>query len=124
MLREDLLLHLLALLCTLATSTASEGLINRFAHLIFDLLGLLAQKGVTFSSLHSLLLLLPLHRQKLALQLANSHLPVSYPGLALHYARLRSLKLLLKQDYLLFMAFGQVLHSLLVASLDSSHLTV
>ena len=61
MLREDLLLHLLALLCTLATSAASEGLINRFAHLIFDLLGLLAQEGVTFASLHPLLLLLPLH---------------------------------------------------------------
>ena len=67
MLREDLLLHLLALLCTLATSAASEGLINRLAHLIFDLLGLLAQKGITFAILHPLLLLLPLHLQKLAL---------------------------------------------------------
>ena len=67
-LREDLLLlHLLPLLRTFSTSAAAESLINRFAHLIFDLLGLLALDDITLASLHLMLLLLTLHGEKRAL---------------------------------------------------------
>jgi len=92
------------------TSTSSQGFLDRLAHLILNLLSLLPEKGLTLLSALALMILARLSNLELPLELSD--------------AKLRSLKLLFKQDDLLLMTALHFLYSFFVLLGDFGKLPV